>query len=466
MPKLSQRLSNLLSDNNSLRQKIFASVALSTMVFAMQVFSRILSTIVLTRMLAPEIFGVFAVVMMFIFILEQFSDIGVRSLILTKEDDLDDSFLRSCWTAQILRGLLVFIVCGLIALGLSTMQMAGYFPPASSYADPALPYAVAAIGGISIIVGFASPSKFIYEREMKFRQISLETLITTLLTVAITIALAFWLRNIWALVLGNLARAVFTVVLSYTLFKGPAMRLNWSLHDFRLIVARGKWIISHSALTAIVTVADRLVLGFAMSASSFGFYYIARQIVDLVELFLNSVHGQMGLQVFTALQKDDDAAGLRGRYYRYRILFDGVAMFSAGALLTFAPALVDIIYDDRYLDVAITIQILAVGLVLIGPGLLREAYSAQRRFKEMTTLSLVRAVSIWIGLGVAIFGFDSVTAALFVVSLHRIPETLILLVKGRHEGWVSLLSEIRMIPLVAVGAAFGWGLSEMWKFVV
>ena len=222
----------------------------------------------------------------------------------------------------------------------------------------------------------------------------------------------------------------------------------------------------HSGLTAIVLVADRLVLGFVMSASSFGFYYIARQIVDLVELFLNSVHGQMGLQVFTALQKGDDAAGLRGRYYRYRILFDGVAMFSAGALLTFAPALVDIIYDDRYLDVAITIQILAVGLVLIGPGLLREAYSAQRRFKEMTTLSLVRAVSIWIGLGVAIFGFDSVTAALFVVSLHRIPETLMLLAKGRSEGWVSLLSEIRMIPLVAVGAAFGWGLSEMWKFVV
>ncbi len=466
MPKLSQRLSNLLSERDSLRRKIFASVALSTMVFAMQVVSRILSTIVLTRMLAPEIFGVFAVVMMFIFILEQFSDIGVRSLVLTKEDDLDDSFLRSCWTAQILRGLLVFVVCGLIAFTLSVMQGAGYFPPASSYADPALPYAVAAIGGISVIVGFASPAKFVYEREMKFRQISIETLITTVLTVTITIGLAFWLRNIWALVLGNLARAVIIVVLSYTLFKGPAMRLNWSLHDFRLIIARGKWIISHSALTAIVTVADRLVLGFAMSASSFGFYYIARQIVDLVELFLNSVHGQMGLQVFTALQKGGDAAGLRSRYYRYRILFDGVAMFGAGALLTFAPALVDIIYDDRYLDVAVTIQILAVGLILIGPGLLREAYSAQRRFKEMTTLSLVRAASIWIGLGVAIFVFDSVTTALFVVALHRIPETLILLIKGRGEGWVSLLSEIRMTPLVAVGAAFGWGLSEMWKYVV
>jgi hypothetical protein len=59
-----------------------------------------------------------------------------------------------------------------------------------------------------------------------------------------------------------------------------------------------------------------------------------------------------------------------------------------------------------------------------------------------------------------------VTAALFVVALHRIPETAVLLIKGHNEGWVSLLSEIRLIPLVAVGAALGWGLAEMWKFAV
>ncbi len=465
MPKMSQRMSNMFSDRDSLRQKILASAALSTIVFATQVISRILSTVVLTRMLAPEVFGVFAVVLMFIFILEQFSDIGVRSLILTKEEDLDDGFLRSCWTAQILRGVLICGVCGLLAIGLSALQGAGYFLPESSYADAALPYAVAAIGGVAIITGFSSPAKFMYEREMKFRQISLEMLITTVLTVMITIGLAYWLRNIWALVLGNLVRALIVLALSFLMFNGPTMRLHWSVPDFRLIIARGKWIISHSALSAIVAVADRLILGFAMSASSFGFYYIARQIVELVELFLNSVHGQMGLQVFTALQKDGDPARLSSRYYQYRMLFDGIAMFGAGAFLTFAPTLVDIIYDDRYTDVAIMIQILAIGLILIGPGLLREAYSAQRRFREMTMLSLVRAASIWTGLAVAVVGFGSVTAGLFVVALHRIPETAILLLKGRGEGWVSWLLEVRLMPLVAVGAAFGWGLAEVWMFV-
>jgi O-antigen/teichoic acid export membrane protein len=325
---------------------------------------------------------------------------------------------------------------------------------------------VAAIGAGSAIAGFASPGKFIYERHMKFRQISLETLITIVLSVAITIGLAFCLRNIWALVLGNLARSFIVVILSFTIFRGATMRLNLSIPDFRVIIARGKWIISHSGLTAIVLVADRLVLGFVMSASSFGFYYIARQIVELVELFLNSVHGQMGLQVFTALQKDGDAVQLRTRYYRYRILFDGLAMFSAGAFLTFSPTLVEIVYDARYANVAPIIQVLAVGLILFGPSLLREAFSAQRRFREMTTLSLVRAASIWIGLPIAVFGFESETAALFVVALHRLPEMALLLVKGNYEGWVSWLYEVRLLPMVAVGAAFGWGLAEIWKHLV
>lgn len=463
---LTRRISSILSDRDSLRRKIVASAALSTMVFAMQVVARITSTIILTRILTPEIFGVFAIVMTFIFILEMFSDIGVRSLILTKEGDLDDGFLRSCWTAQILRGALIFVVCGMLALGISWGQGAGLFPIQSGYQDAALPFAIAAIGGFSVINGFASPAKFIYERQMNFRAVSLEKLITVGLTTIITIALAFWLRNIWALVLGNLARALIMVVLSYTMFTGPKMRLNWDLADFRLIIERGKWIIGHSALTAVMTVADRFILGFAMSGSSFGFYYIARQIVDMVEMFLNAIHAQMGLQVFTALQKSNDAAALRRRYYRYRILFDGLSMFGAGALLTFAPTLVGIIYDDRYADVAVMIQILAVGLILIGPGLLREAYSAQRRFREMTILSLVRATTIWAGLLIAVWGFGSITAALFVIALHRIPDTILLLRMGRRENWVGWLYEIRLLPLTPVGAAAGWGMAYVVKLMV
>ena len=431
--------------------------------FVFQVFLRLISTIVLTRLLAPEVFGVFAVVMTFIYILEMFSDIGVRSLILTKEGEVDTGFLRSCWTAQILRGVLLAAICGLLALGLAWGQAADLFGVDTSYAAPVLPAAVAAIGMTSVINGFASPAKFLYEREMRFRQVSLATLIIAVLTVSTTIVLAVYLENIWALVLGNLAGALVALVLSFVMFRGPPMRPNWRTEHMRLIIERGKWIVGHSALTAVMGVADRFVLGLAIPASGFGFYYIARQIVDMVEGFLQTIHAQMGLQVFTELQRDGEAEGFRRRYYRYRLAFDVLAFFGAGMLLTVAPLMVEIIYDDRYGRVAGIIQILAPGLLLIGPGLLREAYSAQRRFREMTLLSLLRALSIWIGLAVAVIVFDSVTAALAVIALHRIPEVAVLLFIGHRRGWVDVWREVRLLPLVPAGALAGLGVTWLWQ---
>jgi len=459
-----QRIYGMFTDGG-LRGKILTSAALSSMVFVVGLFIRIVSTVILTRLLAPEVFGVFAVVFMFIFILEQFSDIGVRSLILTREGELDDGFLQSCWTAQIIRGVFIFVICQFLTLGLFWCQGAGIFPEGSAYAEPALPWAVAVIGCNSILVGFASTRKFVYEREMKFVQVSKETLISAVVSTTITILLAFWLRNIWALVWGFLAGTTLNVILSYAMYGGAKMRLNWDWPNFQIIIARGKWIIGQSGLSSLIAVADRLILGLGMSATTFGFYYIARQIVEMVEQFLNKLHMQIGLQVFTELQKDGDAESLRRRYYRYRIAFDGLALFSAGAFLTFGPTLVGIVYDDRYAEVGSMIQILAFGLFMLGPGLLREAYSAQRRFRDMTMLSLVRAASIWGGLLVAILVFGSVTAALFVVALHRIPELIVLLVMGRRDGWVSLLKEVRLLPLIFVGMAVGWGMAEAWAWL-
>lgn len=460
-----QRMRGLFADGG-LRSKIMTSAALFSLVFVVGILVRIVSTVVLTRLLAPEVFGVFAVVFMFIHIIEQFSDIGLRPLILTREGELDDDFLRACWTAQILRGLLILVLCQLIALGLYWGQTSALFPADSSYGDPALPLAVAAIGAYSIFNGFISTRKFVYEREMKFGQVTKEGLISTVTSAIITIALAYWLRSIWALVWGFVAATLLNVFMSYAMYRGARMGLNWDWENFKIIIARGKWVVGQSALSSIISVADKMILGFAMSASTFGFYYIAKQIAELVEQFLIRLHMQMGLQVFTALQEDGEVTGLRRRYYRYRLVFDGLAMFSAGAFLTFAPTLVEIVYDDRYAEVGGMIQIFAVGLVLIGPGLLREAFIAQRQFREMAMLTLVRAVAIWGGLFIAILVFDSVIAALFVVSLHRIPEVIILLVMGDRKGWVSWFKEIRLLPLVLVGMAVGWGMAEAWDWVV
>ncbi len=448
----------------SFKTKIFKSLQLSMLQFLSSIALRLVSTVVLSRLLAPEIYGIFAVVLLYIYVLEMISDVGFRALIVTREGELEDNFIRTCWTAQILRGLLIASLSWGIAALIWWGQAAEFFNPESAYAAAVLPLAIAGTSVISFIRGFESPAKMISERGMRFKAVTIAKIAENVITLVAMIALAVWLRSVWALVLGTLVGALVRVSLSFLLFKeGPKLYLHLNRSDLGIIFARGKWIMGHSTLTAVINQADRFFFGLIMSSTTFGFYFIARQMTGVVNSLLLSAHRQMGIQVFIHMLKAGDTEKFRQNYYKYRLFFDGIATLSVGFLMVASPLAVELIFDDRYLDVGPFVQVLTLELLFIGPGLLREAFSAQREFRAMTMLSLIRAASLWGGMAIAVFVFDSLTAALLVVALHRTPEILTLLYKGWQQGWVNLLKEIRLLPLVAIGAGLGWAVVWSWN---
>ena len=109
-----------------LRQRILASIKLSSLQFLSQIGLRLISTVVLTRILAPEIYGVFAIVLLYRYLLEMFSDLGLRSVILTHERELDETFLKTCWTVSALRGGVIIGVSCLIALSIEPCLWSGF----------------------------------------------------------------------------------------------------------------------------------------------------------------------------------------------------------------------------------------------------------------------------------------------------------------------------------------------------
>lgn len=438
-----------------------SSAGYSSLQFMSQIGLRLVSTVVLTRLLTPEIYGVFAIVLLYRYLLEMFSDLGIRSVILTKEGETDATFLRTCWTVSMLRGGIILAVSCLIALVIAALQGIGLFAADNAYAAPVLPYAIAALGGVSLISSLQTTNRYVYERDMLFGRLTIGMLLSNTLGLIATIALAWWLRSVWALVIGAYIQWGTLTVYSYAAFRGPAMRICFDRPSLKIIVARGKWIIGHSTLTALSQAADRLVLGFVMTSSLFGFYYIARQIIDLISGFLTTVHAQMGLQVFTRIM-GKGPEDFRTKYYRYRLFFDALAGASAGGLIVLAPLLVDLVFDDRYGQVAPFVQLLIFVLLPIGSLLLREAYSAERKFREMTFLSLISTLTLWAGLLTTVW-LGSVTASLLVIALHRLPETVILWWLSARRGWIIPWREGLVLVFFGLGAGLGWVALTLWE---
>lgn len=437
-----------------LKAKVFASASLSIAQFMSKAGLKLVSAVVLTRLLAPEIYGTFAVVLIYRYILEMVSDLGLRALVMTHEEKPDAAFIRTIWTVDVLRGVTIMVVSGLIALTIWWLNGHGSFAADSAYAAPELPAALAALGLAAFLGTFHSANRYMYEREMVFGRVTVMMVGAGVINLVVTIALAIWLRSIWALVWGAVAQSLFMVIYSNLAFSGPRMGFLLDRTALGAIIARGKWIMGHSTLTALTVAADRLVLGFVMSSTVFGYYHIARQFLDLLRSFLNSVHFQMGVQVFTRILTEERAAFLR-KYYTYRMIFDAIAGTTAGGLMVAAPLAVEILFDPRYADAAPMAQILALGLIPTGALILREAWMAKREFRPMTLLKGLSTIAIWLGLAVAI-QMQSVTAALVVIALHNLPEAMVLTWMGYRRGWVLPWRELMPLAFITLGAGLGW----------
>uniref|UniRef100_UPI00261A665C oligosaccharide flippase family protein n=1 Tax=uncultured Roseobacter sp. TaxID=114847 RepID=UPI00261A665C len=76
---------------------------------------RLLSNLILTRILFPEAFGMMALITVFIGALEMFSDMGIRASIIQSKRGYESNYLNTAWTVQILRGILLYVAALFLA---------------------------------------------------------------------------------------------------------------------------------------------------------------------------------------------------------------------------------------------------------------------------------------------------------------------------------------------------------------
>ena len=453
------------AEERSLDEKLAVSSALTALEHGASILCRIGSTLVLTRLLSPEIFGLFAIIITFQMIVVMLTDFGVRSLIIVSEDVRDPEFLKTCWTVQVIRGLGIYGCILVIALILWLVQQAGMTSADSVYAAPDLAPALAVAGLQLVLQGSESVNQHVFAREMWFGRICLINLIRAVLSPILTIAIAWYWPSVWSLVISGLIAGVLHVTLTFRLFPGAAMGFRLHKQHAKELFDRGKWIMSHSILSVATNTADKILLSAFLPASTLGIYALAFQMIDVPRQLLAKIEQSVFLQTFRTLVEPGKVDEMRRQYYRYRVPYDALACMAAGGFLTASPALIDLMYDPRYAQAGEIMQILALGLPFLGMGVIREAFSAQKRFRLMTLMSLIQAGTIWLGLLVALPVMGSMLGAFLVIAFHRVPELVTLLGLARRENWIDLVKEFRIWPVILVGAALGLGVDYVWSLV-
>lgn len=404
---------------------------------------RIVSSMVLTRLLDASAFGIVGLLTSVTYVLTMLSDVGFLAFIVRHEDADDKRFLNQVWTLRLIRSVLL----ALLMLSLA-------WPVAGFVGQPEMGPVLAVWSVTFIIEGFSSLVFATGLRNNELKKLSLLDLLIAVLQLVISAALCAWLRSYWGLVIAGIMTAVIKTILTYGMFPDARRRFTFDRQRASELWRFSRFIAWSSALTVVVTQIDKLIFARLMPIQTFGLFTIAASLA-YAPAAINASFAEKLLFPALAREKHDR----RGVFYRKRRPIVWPYAFAVGGLIGSAPLVVEILYDPRYRDAAGFIQILAIAtLMTMGTAAANQALIASNRTSYMLYANLGRAA--WLITGGAItLVLDKPIVLVWTVGLIEIPPTLIFWWALSRFKMLSLIEELATPVLAIAGAAVGAAMS-------
>lgn len=253
---------------------------------------RLIRNMILTRLLAPDIFGLMAIVLATSVVIETLTDVGVKQAVIHHPQGAEEKYLNIAWWFQTIRGIILFGIAFLIA------SWIGVF-----YENPELTLFLRVSFCTILFQGLLSPKSYVLEKELRFGRWIIIGQGGAVLGTVVTVLLAFCYRNAWALVLGFTSEAFFRCLLSYVVCPfWPNLRFDrYALGELFKYV-RG--MIGVSLLAILAMQIDVFILGKLMPAAQVGIYVMALNLATQPARFFRLTVGTVLMSAYAKKQDD------------------------------------------------------------------------------------------------------------------------------------------------------------------
>ncbi len=435
----------------SLGARAVSGSAWTAVRFGAEYTLRLGSTLILTRLLVPEAFGLMALVSVLMTGLAMFSDVGVTATAVQSPRGDDRRFLDTVWTVQVLRGVLLYLFAVAFAPAMAAV-----------YGEPELQPLIWVAGLTALVAGFNSISLISLQRHLRIGKLVAIEVGAQAIGVAATISWGLLEPSVWALVWGGLIGSVGKLLLSHLANREHPPRFAWEREALSDVLDFGKWIFISTILFFLAGQTDRLIFGRLFSVAMLGVFSIAVTLATIP----TRVVWQIGNAVlFPALSRRNESRGDRegmGPVYRRA----GLPLLVAGAfpvacLAAAAPELIEILYDDRYLAAGWMLQLLAIGTWIQIPqaasGAVVLALGTPRWLATANAVKFV-AMVVLLPLGYTFFGGGGAIAGLAGAELFRY---LTLAIAVRRAGLPGFWLDMG-ITLLVVAASLGGLAMATW----
>lgn len=415
--------------------------ATAALTFALGSLMRLGSSLVLTRLLYPEAYGIVALLASLLFVIEMLSDVGVIGLLIRHERGAERDFIDTLWTLRLLRGGLNFALLFAFADALAALLGA-----------PTLGDAIRLVSGCFLLAGLEAMTFPIALRQRRARWAMLIELGIAAATTLFVIAWSWISRDHWGMVAGLLFARALQTLLSWVLAPRASWP-RWRLERAALRDAFGfaKVVMPSSLLSMLLAQFDRVVFVRLFDLRLLGLYGMSQSLSGPVENLATRLSQTLLYPRCSDVFRRDPAR-LRACFYRDNakllVLMAAVPAALGGA----GQLIVDLLFDPRYTEAGTIVQLLMLRTLLL--ALLRPSEQLQTAAGHPGVHLLANALRLaWLVpmslAGWWLFGF---TGFLVCAALEPLPGLLAAWRAQARRG----LFEPRIEALRLAGAALLW----------
>jgi lipopolysaccharide exporter len=303
---------------------------------------QLISQVVLARLLAPEDFGIWAMVMLWANLAAMFKDTSIAQVLIQR--GLEDQKRVNA----------VYSLGVNVSVGLFILQLIAGFPLAQFLGVPVL-WALTACTSFVFLIGAGTGSHTaVMQQQMRFKEIAICDIVASLARLGSSLACALYGGGVWAFAAGELAAALTDSLLKRSLsgycFTYHLMPDPKAIREVQGYIGS---IVGANLAVQANTNGDNLVIGRLLGAQALGYYNVAYQLA-MFPAFVVSIINRVSFSVLSSLDKSSKKAYVCQSLELYAILSAPIY----GVAFVLAPLLIPWVYGPAWSAAILIFQLI------------------------------------------------------------------------------------------------------------
>lgn len=410
-----------------------------------QVFTFI-STAMLARLLSPADFGLMGIALVVTNFMDVLNQFGVATAII-QQKEMNDDVLSTVFWPNLAIGFLTFGVAFLLSANISHF-----------FGAPAARPIIAVLAISEIIDSFGLVQWGMLQRELKFKSVSILSILGAIGYGLVAIPCALFGLGVWSLVMGNLTQSLILAIgFWFAVQWRPTLKFYWNY--FKRVYGFGLKVLLNGIVEFFRGNSDYTLVGKVLGAYNLGIYTLSYNVATLAHTKITTVVRDTLTPAYSRIQ--DDSARLRDAANRAAQYLALIVFPVSFGLIVVAPEFIKLVYGTKWEGAILPAQILLFGgaLLAVNP-VIETIITAVGRPGVYAAWNAIRTafliVAIYIGLKLG--GLVGVALGVTISIVIHTPITHVLsfsFIKGNVWRLWRGLGSIALISVLMAAGVFG-----------